>query len=1080
MRYTGERFIPDEGDPLDELSVEHQQRYRSIGNIVSGKVVLDAGSGEGYGTDLLAASAGRVVGIDISVEAVRHARAAYRKKNLDYLVGTVASLPFTDHSFDVVVSFEVIEHLDEESQASFLLEARRVLTDQGVLVISTPNKSVYTDRTGLHNVFHKREFLPEEFESFLRGYFSRVSLFGQSWVVSSLLGRPESRHLESLGFTAVPRGEPKYVLAVCSASEVVDPPDVSATIVEQHGKFESMWRRIVDLQAEVESKNSWVLSTKEELHRTESVLLHYKDEAEELAEALASARTEIEQIKTRLAETEQTARARATEITILESQAVELRSRIASLQNVIKGKDADLAILRGELEDIKRSDFWKIASRYWLVRDAVLPPGSRRRRLIKSAFYELKRGIEVAGRWIRRDTSNSVPGSGAVAETRSIAHKGGVEARDLPLEFRCSETPEVSIIVPAFNQWEHTYRCLKSIRETLLGVPCEVILADDRSTDATQGAEEVLIGVRLMHGSINRGFLRNCNWAAGEARGKYLYFLNNDTELQHGAIQALLSLMEREPAIGMAGSKLIYPDGRLQEAGGILWADGSGWNFGRGQNPALPAFNYVKEVDYVSGASFMIRNELWRAIGGFDERFAPAYCEDSDLAFEVRKRGFKVVYQPQSVVIHFEGASHGTDDSQSTKAHQVRNTETLRTKWAEALSRQFPNGTDVFHARDRSVGKNSMLLIDHYVPQFDRDAGSRTIWSFIQVFLKMGFNVKFLGDNFYPHQPYTDILQQAGVEVLTGPWFADNWPEWLAENGNHFDFVFMNRPHIAPKYLNAVRAHTKARIFYYVHDLHYLRESKLAEITADDALRSRVEQAKREEQHLMSRMDVIFSCSCSETEIIRELCPGMDVFYVPPYSVDVNLWSRHVPEKRAGLLFVGGFSHPPNVDGVLWFVRDVWPAVRSRIPGAVFTIVGSEPPPEVRALAAEDVRVLGFVTDDRLEELYAESRLAVIPLRYGGGVKGKTVEAMAHGVPVAGTVCAFEGMPGIENSIDPMQSMTPLADAIVALYGDCERLSDISMKQRIYVSRQFNLESIEDSFTKAISAQAEKLRARQE
>jgi glycosyltransferase involved in cell wall biosynthesis len=255
---------------------------------------------------------------------------------------------------------------------------------------------------------------------------------------------------------------------------------------------------------------------------------------------------------------------------------------------------------------------------------------------------------------------------------------------------------------------------------------------------------------------------------------------------------------------------------------------------------------------------------------------------------------------------------------------------------------------------------------------------------------------------------------------------------------------------------------------FFVHDLHYVRALRSAELKKDSSLKARAEQDREEEQNLMSRMDVIFSLSDIETNVIHELCPDVDVFYVPPYSVNVDLSGEFDPEEREGLLFVGGFMHPPNADGVLWFIRDVWPVVRQRLPGVVFSIAGSHPSPEVLALASHDVKVLGPVSDDRLEELYRKSRLVVVPLRYGAGVKGKTVEAMAHGVPVVCTEYGVEGMPGVQDILDPMQHRVPLAEGIVNLYNDIPRLMEISKRERFYVARHFNIENIQTAFTQAL------------
>jgi O-antigen biosynthesis protein len=1190
--YSGERFIPQHADPNDEIAVEHQQRYHAVSNLVRGKTVLDAGSGEGYGAHRLAETAARVVGMDISLETVKHAIARYQRPNLQYQVGSADALPFPDRMFDIVVSFEVIEHLEESLQTAFLREARRVLKENGVLVISTPNRAVYTDEANQHNQFHKHEFYVEEFESFLREVFRHISLFAQGWYLSSALLKTRSANLQNLDFPDSAELSPKYVVALCGARETVETADLACVVIDRGRRFERMRTRILELQTEITAKNAWAATLEYELAGARKRIVELQEEivqrndwAAVLEEDLAGSRARVGELQSEISEKNSwnahlgqeieglrgrivglqsevaeknswaaslegeiaLTRARISElqaeidgknlwIVSLEKDLGSVRKRVVELQeeiktkddwassleqqirnleavlthyktqsevlesrhktqsevfesrlsrvsaqnesllNIAKSREAELTLLRGELDLIKQSDFWKVASRYWRLRDRLLPLGSRRRRLLKRSFGFLKPGKRMPapteGAPQRAEKDPSQIEAGPAAEDRTAdGIISGVDAKPVAwkkLDFATVETPRVSILIPAFNQWEFTYRCLQSILHTMAGLDCEIILADDGSSDATVNAGDYLSGVRILRDGKNRGFLGNCNWAADQARGEYLYVLNNDTELRPEALQALVSLLDCDGTVGMVGSKLVFPDGRIQEAGGIVWADASAWNFGRGQDASLPAYNYVKEVDYVSGASFMIRRTLWREIGGFDDQYAPAYCEDSDLAFEVRKRGYKVVYQPQSVVVHHEGVSHGTDVSSGFKAHQVRNTGTLKAKWATVLSRHFPNGTDVFHARDRSAGKKTILIVDHYVPHFDRDAGSRTMWSFIQAFLGMGLNVKFLGDNFFAHQPYTDVLQQSGVEVLVGPWFGEHWPEWLEENGHHIDFVLLNRPHIAPKYLRPVRAHTKARILFYVHDLHYLRESHLAQIQGDAAGMARAEKTKAEERRLMSQMDVILSCSDTEAAILREMCPDVAVHYVPPYSVDVDMAWDFQAARRSGLLFVGGFGHPPNGDGVLWFVREIWPAVQAQLPGTIFSIAGSDPPEEIRALASDRVQVLGFVTDERLKELYSASRLVVVPLRYGAGVKGKTVEAMAYGVPLVCTKWGVEGMPGIEECMDPRQCSGSMAEAIAGLYNDDARLKEISMRERTYVAHHFTIERIRAAFVRVV------------
>lgn len=611
-------------------------------------------------------------------------------------------------------------------------------------------------------------------------------------------------------------------------------------------------------------------------------------------------------------------------------------------------------------------------------------------------------------------------------------------------------TPEVSIVIPVYNQLDYTLQCLASVERYTHGITYETIVVDDCSTDRTEAALSADARIIYHRNAENLGFIGSCHAGANRARGRYIVFLNNDTEVLTNWLLELIETLEYAPDAGIAGAQLVFPNGILQEAGGIVWQDGSAWNYGRMKDPMAPEVSYLREADYVSGAALAITKDLWQRSGGFDFHYKPAYGEDSDLCFRVRSFGLKVYYQPLAKVIHYEGISSGTDTSQGVKAYQVTNARKLYERWKDDMARHRPNGEAPEFEKERGTEKR-LLVIDACTPEPDKDAGSITTWEIMRSAQSLGYKVTFIPEsNFTYLGRYSDDLARVGIEAIHYP-FERTVTGHLEKRGGEYDAILIFRAPSIAGHLPAIKRHApQARLILHASDLHYLRAEREADVLGKSAGHE-LALLKAKELAVVNAVDCTIVHSTHEAEVLARENVRSEVV-VFPWIMDVHGRGPGFAD-RAGMMFLGGYQHTPNVDAVEYFAEAILPLVARELPGVPFYAVGSKPPDKLRQLPG--VTVSGFVED--LRDYVDRCRIAVVPLRYGAGIKGKLATSMSYGLPSVTTSMGAEGMELVDER-EVLIADTPeaFAAAVVRLYRDEATWTAISDAGLAYVDRMYS------------------------
>ena len=570
-----------------------------------------------------------------------------------------------------------------------------------------------------------------------------------------------------------------------------------------------------------------------------------------------------------------------------------------------------------------------------------------------------------------------------------------------PLDFTPAGVPVLSVIMVLHNQFALTMRSLASLRSNFAGA-IELILVDSGSTDETRHVARYVRGARLTRLDVNVGFVRACNAGLQGATAPLALFLNTDVDLAAGAIEAAVARMADETG-GAGGAKIVRAHGRLQEAGSIVWRDGATEGYLRDASPLAPEANFVRDVDFCSGAFLMVRASALARLDGFDDDYAPAYFEDADLCLRIAGLGLRVVYDPSVVVQHLEyGSADGHVDTQS---RMLEKRAVFAAKHPALRDRPEMSDAARIFARRAGPRRTRVLMIEDSIPLRGLGSGFVRSNDILRAMASLGAEVTVFPANpnaFDLAAVYADLPDT--VEAMHDR-SVDGLASFLAARRGFYDVVWVARTHNLDKAAEALGAWAAE---------HAVRPRIVLDTEAVAATRSAVRASLRGEPFgLIAELvrefanvdlcDAVVAVNEADAATLRGM--GLGGVTVLGHARALDLTPRGWAD-RSGLLFVGSIHamDSPNYESLVWFVDEVLPLIEAELGWQTrLTVVGYLAVGVTLDRFADHPRVTlrGAVVDAR--PAYDSHRVFVAPTRWAGGVPYKVHEAASFGIPVVAT-----------------------------------------------------------------------------
>ena len=577
------------------------------------------------------------------------------------------------------------------------------------------------------------------------------------------------------------------------------------------------------------------------------------------------------------------------------------------------------------------------------------------------------------------------------------------------------DDPEVSVVMVLYGGGKVASRAISALAENT-EPRFELILVDNASPDDTlERVEEHVDGATVIRNTTNTGFGAASNQGAALARGRTLCFLNSDALVEPGWLPPLLEALA-QPGAGAAVPLFLNENGTVQEAGSVVDSIGHAHAIGGGGDPGDFQYRFPREVDFGSAACMLVPAGLFFELGGFDELFAPAYFEDTDLCFKLHERGLKTVFEPRSRVVHMR---HGSGTSESARKLMEEHRDLFVERWGERLIRrprlvevaQKPN--QMLAARDAEA-LDRILVIDDRVPFTDRGSGDPRMSALLRelAVLWPAARITFAASHGMDAERYAEPLLRRGIEVVAPP---VDWEDWFEARRFHYGVVLVSRQQNVEAFRGFLsRTQPQALRIFDTEALTFLRLERLAELmpAGQQQRKVRAEAAKTRAAEILAVQDadVVFCVSEDEARFVAEVAPGKPSFVLP--GIVEPLAGPPGFDERSDLVFFGGFlagSASPNLDALSYLVQEVLPRFWEDHPDVGLNVIGADMDDSVRAHEGPRVRIVGYVEDPA--GWLSRARVHVNPMRFGAGLKQKFLDSMAAGLPFVTTSVGAEGFP---------------------------------------------------------------------